>query len=642
MRSLYCLRALLALSLALSLPLGPPVASAEPQTSLDKTPSSFLPLVYSPQLNAQSSYHFEMKTTMEHDLSSVMSALMGSVAQQNPGVQLPQGPLAQKQSLEVVFSGRLNHRVIKKSSAGIVLSAQLSETSFSQNGVENDEPILFESPFLIKLTPQGLIKNVSFLPEVPEANRHLIKSLVEQTQLSLNGEFNIDWRSREVIDDTSYVTSYHREKDDFNKSVVRLTKRYSSPTLLNSNELAKLIPTIDEMTTTAEVAIDGSGLRSLSHTGALRYTHKGKLTVSGRSILTMDKMGEVNITLLDSEEALMSSEARKALKRISGYKIPRALLKQVAPLSVSQVVEAYTQIKDSDLREDKKHLQIHRLIKAYIVANPEQSGDLLDTALARTADSDIHFAIVRAFVDIPHADSQEAILRHLQGEDEEKLMMMAVQLFSSTEVNLTLLEAIWNLRNANFLSDRSALKHVLTNLFGGLGAVGANNPENTSFVVERLSTIIKSPRSVHDRFMGLSAIANIRDLSIILPLVEPFFTSEDITERIYAFTAFEFLSGEEAFDIFAQHFSRETSEKVLERATARAAHMPKSASRTTWARAQLMTSPFTKVKVTVAGILGTELKDNPDNEETLREALRIVKDRSVRREIYKFIGPNPK
>ena len=55
MRTQPTLKALLALSLALSWPLGPPGASAEPQAALGKTPSSLLPLVYSPQFNAQSS-----------------------------------------------------------------------------------------------------------------------------------------------------------------------------------------------------------------------------------------------------------------------------------------------------------------------------------------------------------------------------------------------------------------------------------------------------------------------------------------------------------------------------------------------------------------------------------------------------------
>jgi hypothetical protein len=538
-----------------------------------------------------------------------------------------------QQSVDVRFSGLLTQRVIKNDASGVVLSAQLSETSLSQGGVESDQAALLESPFLIKLTSQGVVKAVHFLPELPERNQLLISSLIQHMQLSLNGDFEQSWASTEVINDVSYLTSYSRGQEDVASGVVSVTKRYSSPKNVKKSML-ELSPSIKAMSTSAQVALDGSGLRSMTLNAEQSLTHHGKHIGSSTTSLSVTQVSRRDLQLPESEQALMASPMRKQLEALSGYNVSKDLLDQVSPLSSKEILDAYISIMSEDLNAAAM------LLQAYVVRHPERCSRLLEMIISRRSElkKDQMSSALNAFVEVGHTQAQEALAEQLFSEVEDVQGFITMSLYQLKAPSEMIIDRLWEARNLPRLEGK-ILRHIMSTAMGSLGSVEKGLPARTAQALAYLSADIKSPAHPANVRMSLDGLTNIRDAELVLPLARPFFNSENPFDRKVAFTVFSFLPGDEVFNEFARHFNAESDTFVLERAAAIARRMPSSNSRTLWASDQLFNSPLPAVQVNAVKILGRDIKNFPENENILRTALDTVRNRDVRREIYIYITP---
>ena len=171
-----------------------------------------------------------------------------------------------------------------------------------------------------------------------------------------------------------------------------------------------------------------------------------------------------------------------------------------------------------------------------------------------------------------------------------------------------------------------------------MGSVNLGVEANTQEVLSVLGNALNSSNEQWEKRRILVALGNINDSLRVLPLTQSFFSSNVEILRNRAFDTFNGAQGEVAFNKFRNLFRSESSKIVRRDATAIALGMAPTEARNEWASELMRTETDDIIRGRAITILGHGLEAYPENEDALRDLLKSVKERELRRVIYTFVS----
>ena len=161
----------------------------------------------------------------------------------------------------------------------------------------------------------------------------------------------------------------------------------------------------------------------------------------------------------------------------------------------------------------------------------------------------------------------------------------------------------------------------------------------TDEINKRLIDRLQSTNSVRERVLMLGALSNVGDYRNTHGAILPFFKSKNERVRIAAFDSFRRMVGEESFKTFSSLYADEPSIVVRRRAVRTAFNMAKSNSRNLWAMSLLEQERDVNILQRVVLILGDGIEKYPKNYSLLQNSLEGMRDREVRKAIFKYVSP---
>jgi HEAT repeat protein len=188
--------------------------------------------------------------------------------------------------------------------------------------------------------------------------------------------------------------------------------------------------------------------------------------------------------------------------------------------------------------------------------------------------------------------------------------------------------------------DARDLRAMAVLALGGLGSDEKTNRELKPEIGRMLEDRLATARDPAEIRLTLSAVGNYGGADAI-DAVAPYLADPDPGIRQSAYKALRRMDAPEAASLLTTAYTRETDPRVLASAAKTIAEMPPSHRTVAFARTRVFDSDNAKEQEHLVRLLGETLRQNPENETTLRSFLRIDPDPRVKMEVYRYIAPEP-
>ena len=578
-------------------------------------------------------------------LSVDMGRLAGALTPRGTGTVATSAESRLESSTQEL-SAKLHWKVVGVDRDGWVISARLQDAHLGSAGAEDERSHLAELPFVFKLARNGTMHDFAFRRGYPVALQLAVRGLVEPLQVVVDTAGADTWKTRESNSELSFDASYQRQAVDAATGTVRLT-REKGAVALSPNQRATL-ETVGPVTTdlgpsSTTIAFSSSGQ------GVVRIEAKEAVTTkTGKALLsshagtyTAERVSEAVASLPDSAAAAATDLADASFRRARLYEVEQRFAALVEGRDTASIL--------TEFQKGLKPTAAYGMtvLQNYVRRYPERTLELaraLDTQLGDEAEHQVGYGIA-AIAAAGHTEAQKALVEIVTGSGwtplARKKALYAMIHLEAPEPFLT--ARIWALQSGPVPEGipEDLYVSVVTNVYGSLGNTETADRSMTVEVVKNLGASLKQARDERGRVYALDGLSNVGDLALVAPHAAPYFTSSSALVRESAFSTFRRMAGDDAFGQFASRFERERSREVLQAAARTALEMPDTAARSRWAR-NLVAKPAgldRDVLRSVTRLLGAGMKAHPENQETLKKMLTSVQDRSIRREIYAFVGP---
>lgn len=523
----------------------------------------------------------------------------------------------------------LHWRVVASDATGAILAARLADVDAQFDDATDDRTELLETPFLITVTARGAIHAFTFPKRYPEALAELVRGLVAPLAVELPDAAGATWTSGDASADGLFESRHVVTGKDAEGISVHRTR---TPVLLPSSTQTQ------RGQASADLVLADAGMLEWLESTEDMTTQNGNAFV-GRHV------GRLSAARIEAAPVAMPTTLEEAQSVLADPAFARARFYDVEPRLVASIEGRTARVIVADFSAEvaKNQAAGHALLKNYLRHYPNASTEIAKALSAYGADSAelvVGFAALSA---AGHREAQDALVATLTSPASTSVLReRAIISMMDLEMPETfVLDAVWKVRNQLAAQGpKSSLSlSIANNVYGALGDIKKGNAEITD---EVLANLAGSLHAAADRFqviLALDALTNVGDFARVAPLAAPHFDSVDVGVRTAAFVTFRRMTGEAAFDEFAERFAREQDPAVLHEAALVAREMAPTTARRSWALRQLETCRDRGVLVPVVRMLGDEIATQPDHEAALRAALATTTDRQVRREIFAFVTP---
>ena len=561
----------------------------------------------------------------------------------NPQAKSAQGQGMTNHRFEV--QTELHSRVLAKEEGNFVLAVRLRNHHAVIDHDEEQRTAAFETPFLIHMNGNGDIVKYEFARMFPKDVRVRVRGLVESLQVvGPESADAVSWEATEHTAQGREVVVYEVQQQSSNERVLRRTLLSSTDSshFWDRSSRARRSNRITHSDGTVVWAADGSGL--------LRYTvnetMNGRL---GNQILDKQQSAMNVMCRSDAVHSLPATlaAARESLKddtfiKTAFYRIPAERFEKIKALRFDDMVTRFDADFTAGLRADAV-----ANTKYWLRMHPRSSREFIDRLTDMTLTRESRERIAHGFTAVAaagHTEAQEALTDVISSADiDPDIRDLAVRgTLNLQRPERALVAAVWQYRESlpePKNAHERALQSMTTAIYGSLGNVEFGNREISEEVVENLSLYLIAARSVQDKVDVLSALGNVGDPELTLPHSESYFYSDDWQLRGYAFKTFQMAEGDGAFEAFASYFEAETDGYARRIAAEVATVMPFSTTQNEWMSKQVFSETDGTILTKYARVLGDNLTRLPKNETVLRQMLETIDDRSVRKTIYRYIGP---
>lgn len=542
-------------------------------------------------------------------------------------------------------STTLHSRVLSEGESGRTLVMRLQNHQSSVDGVADTRTTAFETPFLVTVAKTGEIQAFRFTFGFPSDVAAAIQGLVEPLQVVFEGEpEKSEWVSQEQSSLGSSAVRYRvlESADDVITLDRQLlsTQRSTASFDTGSADLAQRESRINKSSGTVAWAADGSGLNRFEMTEDVSTMAYGREALRHVQDVTAQRidvpLAELPSTLDEAETALRDLTFAKA--RL--YEVPFNLQAELRDATMQSV------LLDFERGFDTEVAKVASRLKYFVRTRPEAALDVTRHFDALELTPQNIDRIGRAYAVLGaagHPEAQSAMVEALRSPSFNAVSrdMAARGTMSVALPEPELVRAVWDYRNSlqGLTAAGLTQRGMITNIYGALGGVEHGLPENTREVVSQLRNRLSNTTSMLETAQLITALGNVGDLEQVLPITRDFFHHEDIALRARAFHTFQKAEGDEAFAKFAHYYELENNIEVRRVASAIAKVMLPSATRNNWAQAQAIVETDGLIRGRLVTMIGEDIKNFPENEATLRQMLETVRDREIRKTIYRYISP---
>lgn len=524
----------------------------------------------------------------------------------------------------------LHWRVVAQDTTGAILAARLADVDARFDDANDERAELLEAPFLVTVTARGAIDSFTFPTRYPDALAQVVRGLVSPLAVELPGGQAASWTAGDVSNEGLFESRHVVTGEDAEGIALHRTR---TPVPLPSSDQVQR----GQASADLVVAADSGTLEWIASTEDLT-TQRGEAVV-GRHV------GRLTASRIEAPEVAMPTTLEEARSVLADPDFARARFYDVTPQLVSRLEGRSVPAILADFSRELATNQAagHALLKNYLRLYPNASADLAHALAAYPAEAPELIIGFAALAAAGHREAQDALVTALSAPTSSAALRERA-IISMMDLEMPepfVLDAVWKVRDTLAAQGpRSALSLSLANnVYGALGDSRKGNAETTDEVIKTLSASLLSAADRFQIILALDALTNVGDFARVGPLAAPHFDSSDAGVRTSAFVTFRRMSGEAAFDEFAERFAREQDPTVRHEAALVAREMPPTAARHRWALSVLETHRDPGVLVPVIRMLGDELATHPEDAEALRALLATTTDRKVRREVFAFVTP---
>ncbi len=555
------------------------------------------------------------------------------------------GSASHLQPFEYDIQASLHWRVVGSDAQGWLVSARLNDVNYTVDGVADSRRDVLQMPFVFHVDRSGALGSFAFPRRYPDALAASIRSIVEPLQIVFVENAVESWTTNETGADSGYKAQYQVTGIDALSGVAHVSKTkteiyrnalMSGDFKLNGQPEAR----IGESQTQLDLKLDGSGVERVSAKESVSIHVGSRLFSSTDGSFSAEHVQATLAPLAHSAAEAQAGLNDPSLARARLYEVDPQMVAKVDGLSVTDAMASYVEAVRKNSGAGS------RFLRNYVRKYPSRSAEIarvLGGLDEKADDKAISFGFA-ALSSAGHKEAQQALIDVVTGagwsEFSREKALIAMMDLDMPE--MFAVRGVWDYRNSLRATDAGIVVRlsITTNVYGALGDVQKGNPAVTYEVLQNLSTLLRSSQEL-DQQQALDALSNVGDAQRIVPLTAPFLTSKSEWIRQSAFKIFRRLDGDTAFQQFATAFAREQSASVRQAASRIAAAMPDTDARAAWAQAQVVRESDPQVAAQCVQILGRGQKTHPSNEAALRALLNTSNDRSLRREIYAFVSPNP-
>lgn len=553
----------------------------------------------------------------------------------------------EKQEHRFEVSARLGLRVLAQRGDGFVVAMRLADPEYRVDGVADTRVQVLTTPFVVHMSKRGELQRFDFPVRFPEEAKLAIRALVEPLQVVVLPSDNGSWSVGESSINGKSTVQYRVGSVDQAAKVARLERkvlasRRALPGTVDSSERGQFHSRVNLSDGSIDWALDGTGVKKMS-------LRESTSSFMGRQeIATNDTTFEASLVttpvtgLPTSVEAAKAALKDQSAARASFYHVPAYMEEKIRGVDWDSALAFYQQ------HVHVQPAEANVLMQYYLRKHPENAlafATALNEASKGERTEELENLVGYGFATLAaagHTHAQRVIVDAFsQPQWTELSQEKALDAVLSLEMPETFVPAaIWTLRsklptNGPVANERLS---ITTNLYGYAGQAELGVESNTDEVVKNLEQLLKKGEIIEQE-RGLVALGNIRDTARTLPMVEPFFRSRHEALRSVAFDCFRTAQDPAHMARFVELYNAETSPFVRREASAVALTMADSPARSAWAVDQAKNASDPIIRTRAVEALGRTVKENPANEAALRDLLATVKDREVRRAIYRFISP---
>ena len=612
-------------------------------------------------------YSIQSKANVEVNLG-----LLGAAMARTTGSQASTNNMKEHESVEQIFDGELHTRIVGTRGGNQWVVARFVEPALTANGQQDSKAAALNAPFLYEIDAQGRFVQFHFREDYPKNFAGIIKNAVSQLQVALPRDPSQTWTAIETFGQERYVAQYAIEGDG-DELVLSKAKKAAV-----GSSFAKAPMQFRAQTKTTVVHSSSEILFSKAQ-GPIKWqlderirTEAGTARLSEHSqVFRAETRPQIALADLPSDIegawALMGTR-RGPLAQF--YKVDRDMLVKLDGLDTPKMMKRY-------YRWSKKSTAAaSRMLLNYVRMHPERSEELarhLDGDVGQVKTSTIGFgfdALARA----GHPESQAALIKVIAEAGWKGPTKVAA--FRSVNAvpkpNSALAETVWNERERRVrLGAPDLLVSVATNLFGGLGYTGKQQPKMTRHVLSILRQTLSTTTEAKQMAHLVTAIGNVGDfdavMELVVPIIEQGSSGSDrpsgtggsalggtgsgvqlpaappagVTEsprlRVLAYRAFRRLESKAAFEKLVALAEREPNPDVKRQALKVTLKMPQSDWRNAWAAESVARQQDPVIQQALVQILGTGLRKYPTNRTVLQGLLDSVETRRARRAILAYV-----
>jgi len=600
-------------------------------------------LRFGPENGQTIAYRFESRTDAQIDFGFITPAITGVEA----GKGSAKGA---KTRIDMKASGDLCLKYFNLEPGRWQVAGMIDNLDYRIN----DHVPMYEEavkyPFTFKMISTGILSEFEFVDGIPAEADRFVRQVMLTMQTILPKEPKTRWDTKEVDMTGRYRSEYVLEKAD--AKTLEIAKRKSQYLNLKvaqaaiNDSVSDSTINIEKSETGIIVAKKGPWILSVAQqesTATQSGDYKWAESLGHFSANRIEK--DVSKKFPETFQAFLADMNSGRYIRSKYYATDETFNRLGENIGMDEALAVYDRLKNSGENNAARYAE--KFIVNYLRQHPKASFDLIKSMNAdpkrERIDQSDQLILWRLITEAGHTEAQNSIADAITNPNLSELTQWRAIAYSHSFENPEpfLADTLWDFyEGMDTPKDRRERDMKTSSLFaiGSMASDDKLNRETKAKVSRLLSDHLKNTPSPGEQIVTLSAIGNYGGEELIDD-IEPFFGALNEKVRAAAFNALRRMDNPEAVKTLARHYETETSPNVRLTAAATISRMPATSEGVAWAGKTVLKTDAPKEQEFLARVVGKNLKEYPENEETLRELLKKNPDNKVKREIYKYVVP---
>ncbi|NQZ11417.1 MAG: HEAT repeat domain-containing protein [Algicola sp.] len=558
------------------------------------------------------------------------------------------GVKTHKTSTSILAEGELALKFYPHSHDSWDVAGDITTLVYQLNGQTAANSEMIMAPFAFKLNHKGYFSHFQFTKGVTEDVRKLVKQLLLSAQVVLPRQPKSIWHTREQDASGQFSAEYQLVMVDDN--IVKLSKRKLTYRSLSGLEdgaagfMQQAELQVENSRSQITLAAGGSGLIDIAHQEVLsgyNGTQQWSFIESGYSLHTLNRPVTTFASSFNAQLARLNSEQFLKAKY---YQTNDKLNAMGNNLTMVQALALFKRLITS--RDNTERQLADKFLVNYLRLYPQASFALvkmLDQGFIHGYDQNNQLRLWLLIAQTGHSQAQQAVLTAATSPEYADLTRIRAlaYLHDFEYPQPEMVEKLWQLHQ-DMIDANTQVQHDMKAMsLYAIGAMGGSGKLNDSLkhqIAAELGAHLANSDDLATQKTTLLAIANHGD-SALIDDIKPYFSAQDNSVRIHAFTALRKMQGPQAIETFIKHYEQQSDIKVKIAALAVLAKMPSSSRSMEWAQKQIVNTKDAQGQQLLVKFLGDHLQAYAQNEGILRDMLKQGPTMQVKKEIYRYITP---